>query len=266
MNSSTLYPTIRYQGEDVPYREILENGERTTYRSGSPYYPVWEDDPTAFRDHAHRYPDGIAARIMDEAYAANEEFNNVQAVRESAGGPRAYEPTPVRDDLRDNLVGESKDEQQARTIGATDEQLARLRALVSAERENVRMAREIIELRDRLNQYRDEQISSYDERIRPMLEDLAELAERRGFCSEFDLVLDHIGAPSRDELLPENDYLATVVVSFPFTVSIQGRSQDDAWDATTRAVIAEQIASAWGANLDDLPDWDYTIQEVERDE
>lgn len=126
-------------------------------------------------------------------------------------------------------VSDSKEEREVRTLGATPEQLARLRALVTSERDALRLSREVSTLQGRITSLLSDPIRGDDERIRPLLEEVAVKAEERGFCSEFDLVLDLIGSPwSRTELLPESEFEVEFIAEVRHTITVTARNREDA--------------------------------------
>jgi hypothetical protein len=202
------------------------------------------------------FPDLVhdrVAQFMGEAWdEADYENRWIDAHAENMRRDLARLTSPVV--IVESPTDEVKIERAARELDATPDQLARLRVLVQAERDLVRVQRERDDLlveRDRLAL---ESIERYDPRMRPMLEDLARLAVERSFCSEFDLVLDHIGGPSRDELNPRitsGHHHVTVTLSIPIEVD----------DVENDGVDREDIMSyLQGGEFteDEIHDWTVT--------
>jgi hypothetical protein len=129
-------------------------------------------------------------------------------------------------------VTEATAVRKAEGLGASPEQLTRLRALIQSERE-------LMQLKRKLNE--PEEITAYDERIRPMLVDLAHLAEERGFCSEFDLVLEHIGAPSRAELGGGTPGHVHVDVTISVTVDVEDTENVDLSIGEVREAVFQAL-------------------------
>lgn len=125
----------------------------------------------------------------------------------------------------------SKEERAVTELGASTEQLARLRALVQTEREALTLRRDVQTLQSRVYRLENEEITGDDPRLLPLLTRVAAEAEERSFCSEFDYVLDMMGAPSRAELAPERDYSVEVrieVEPYYTTVVVTARNADEA--------------------------------------
>ncbi len=208
MSSTTELPTRT----ELAFTETgwLWNGATVPFRNPN---AVWESDPNGgrrFYRHADEGPGTLSYWVRETAYRENETRSTVDST-------------------------DFKLEAEATAVGATAEQLQRLRSLAEDSRDLIRVRRELEEARTRLAALESDEITRYDERIRPMLEDLAALAERRGFCGEFDLVLEHIGAPSREDLKPTPTtfrYCLDVVLH----VDLTGDEDEDMTDLIRRAI------------------------------
>ena len=198
LSTTGTTPTLEVGGILYPYRPDTWTGE-TIGRPlwGRPEYV----NPATFQADTFKGDGWTAWAIYEEALSIQRDLDHETANLENV---RRALATDAQARQSEAPTEEVKIERAARDSGATPEQLARLRALVTAERESIRQAREIESLRAEVNRLSNEGITKYDPRIEPMLRDLAELANERSFCSEFDLVLDHIESLlSREELAPQ---------------------------------------------------------------
>lgn len=238
--TATTAPRVDVGGYLFDYRpEIEDNCDHPSWFnvwSGT----SWDATGRSFNLDADSGYNSASKTIRDEAYA-------MHALRRPG-----FTPAVAPD--------ESKDEGAASGLGATPEQLTRLRALVSSERDAIRLARENTQLRGDVERLSSGSITSYDDRLRPMMEDLAALAADRGFCSEFEVVLDHIGAPSREELTPSRSYDVRIRVEGYTTITVEAANIDDAYTEANNVEMSEVLDAIAGDM--DLNSWSATSAEL----
>lgn len=193
--------------------------------------PGWDYPGTPFSEWLRR-GDGTAVAVWHEAqwddvlfdaYAENE--------RRALATPAPVELSAAERDLQ-------AAQRQAELLGASADQRAKLRTIVeeraTAQRELAAARAEIARLSG--------PVAADDDRLTPIWVSAAEEANRQGYCSVYDGIAQHVGAPSRDEL-SEMGYL-----SHDYRVEVR-------FEGTT--YITVEAASAEEAISEVRDNWDY---------
>lgn len=163
---------------------------------------------------------GTAARILEDAYA--EEVSRSEAL--------AYAENDTRNE-RLASPNEIKEVTAARALGATTEQLARIRAIL--EERNTALNRASA-LQERVNALQGEEIMGDDPRLLQFWIKAAREATDAGYCPEYDRIADAAGGPTRNELREQGylsqNYIAIVKVTRYLEVEVEAENEGDAME------------------------------------
>lgn len=196
-STSTVSPVINMPHGSYAYRP--EQGDPTANLDR----PVWIDGTTGgFYADAASYPGNVSHAIMEEAYSENVNRDHETAL--AMGAPVVVSTmTPGE---RDALAAQA----QAELLGATADQRAKLRQIVTDRQTALARVTELELERDLLRQNLQHaqagDISADDSRLTSIWVKAAEEADRQGYCSVYDGIASTVGAPTRDEL-KEQGYL-----------------------------------------------------------
>lgn len=123
-------------------------------------------------------------------------------------------------------------EAQAELLGATADQRAKLRAIITAR---VTAERRVEELNREVQRLTNEQVEPSDRRVWALFGRAAAEADRQEYCNVYDQISSAVGIPNRDELrsagyLPQRSYDVEVTVSLSVstTITVEADDEDDA--------------------------------------
>lgn len=191
----------------------------------TPEYAITAEDIRRFRPdadtHNRECPEcGKVARMLSEAYSENNRRNERPATAE-----------------------EVKEVTAARELGATPEQLARIRTILE---ERNAATRELSSLRSQVAALQGEDIQGDDPRLIPFWVSAAREATAAGYCPEYDRIAQMAGGPSRDDLAEAGHLTDTyrVRVRVYGYVKVEASSYDDAYE-----IVGDY-------DIDDIDEWE----------
>ena len=205
----------------------------------------WNNNPNegrTFYSHLALYVNGgLSSHIVDTALVENDQ-------RDALAENLVRYPSHWEDALLAPVEGAPFDQDteaafvQAELLGASADQRAKLRAIVTAritaERALTESTRQLAEVRNQLAVANEDILDGHDPRTMQLFANTGAVADKQGLCSVYDQIARDSLIPTRPELADagyigegvETDYYVSVTVQISVTtsVSVTARSKDEA--------------------------------------